>query len=98
MLFGFGDDTFDGLTLLAARRQLKQLEDLVKPIDLSFGLLAMRLQSLLELLGVGFLHHTWEGLEDMFFCVVDVLEGLNEQVFHRLDGHLAVSDWAWRRS
>jgi len=45
MLFGFCNDTFDGLTLFPARRQLEQREDLVKPIDLSFGFLPVRLQT-----------------------------------------------------
>ena len=87
MLLGFIDDAFDRLALLAARRHVQHLEHLIEPLDLAFGFLAVGLQRLLQLLAVGFLDHARQGFEDLLLGVVDVLEGSDEQIVHRLDRH-----------
>ena len=43
--------------------------------------------AVLQLLVARLLDHGRQGFEDVLFGVVDVLEGFDEQVFHRLDGH-----------
>jgi hypothetical protein len=47
----------------------------------------MSLESFLELPGTGLLNHAGQGFEDVFFGVVDVLEGFEKEIFHRLDRH-----------
>jgi hypothetical protein len=85
VLFGFIDDPLDGLALLAARRNVQHLEDLIEPLDLALGFLAVRLERFLQLSAFGLLDHARQSLEDLFFGVVDVLEGCDEQIIHRLD-------------
>ena len=85
VLFGFIDDAFDGLALLAARRNVQHLEHLIEPLDLAFGFLAVGLERFLQFPALGLLDHARQGFEDLLFGVVDVLEGCDEQIIHRLD-------------
>ena len=48
VLLGFIDDAFDGLAFLAACRNVQHLEDLVEPLDLALGFLAVSLKRFLQ--------------------------------------------------
>ncbi len=61
------------------------LEDLLEAFDLAFGLAQMRFESLLQL-GIGRLaDHLGQGLQDLVFSVVNVLQRVDEQIVERLD-------------
>ena len=56
------------------------LEDLLDPLDLALGLLAVGLERLAELPALGRLGHAWKVLQDLPLRVVDVLESVEEEV------------------
>src|SRR5687768_10088763 len=55
----------------------------------------MRFESLLQLLGLGRLCHTGQGLQDLALRIVDILEGMEKQVIECLlpAGHGELLGW-----
>jgi hypothetical protein len=88
------------MSAIATRSDIEQREYLIETVDLTFGLLAVGLEGFLELPGAGLLNHAGQGFEDVLFGVVDVLEGFEEEIFHRLDRHGGFSGSArdWRQN
>src|SRR4051812_30199444 len=59
---------------------VEQAEALLEPLDLGFGLLQMRLEQLLQLLGVGRLHHFGKRLLNLLLGMQDVAQLIDEQL------------------
>jgi hypothetical protein len=80
-------------------------ENLVEPLHVVFGLAQVALESLLELRIAGFLDHLGQRLHDLFLGIVDVAQGVHEQVVHALnvlrkESHvfrsLVCDSWSWQ--
>ncbi len=86
----FLDDAEDGVAGLAAGGFADQFEHLLQALDMTFGLFEMLLEAGLQLGRLGRLGHLGQRLDDLLFGVIDVLEGIEEQVVERLFGsHVA---------
>ena len=83
----FFEDAQDGVAGLAARGLADDLEDLLEALDVALGLLQMLFEAGLELGILRGLGHLRQRFHDLLFGVVDVLEGIEEQVLEGLFGH-----------
>lgn len=83
----FLDNAFDRVALLAARGFAEDFENLLKPLDLGFRLALMLLKGGAQLLGIRGLCHFGQGFVNLLFGVVDVFEGVEEEVVKVLVGH-----------
>ena len=70
----FLDKAFDGFAGAAAGALVHQLEDALKALNLTFGLLKVMLKCLLELRSCRVLRHFRQGFQDLLFPVIDVLK------------------------
>ncbi len=75
------------LAFHAARGLAEHVEDLREALDLALGLGAMLLESLAQLLRMRGLCHSRQGLQNLPLGVIDVLEGMEEEIVHGLDRH-----------
>src|SRR5690606_40344715 len=87
------DDAEDGLTGLAPGRLAEDLEHLLEPLDMALALLEMLLESGFQLTRLRCLCHLRQRFHDLLFGVVDVLEGIEEQVVQGLVGHCNAPCW-----
>ena len=79
------EDAFDRRALGALGLFLQRLESAIEPLDLALGLAKVHLEALLELGIRRLLDHVGQRLLDLVLGVVDVLQRMQKQVFHRRD-------------
>jgi hypothetical protein len=77
-LLAFVEDALDRVALLAARGLTDQLEHLLQPLDLAFGLVLMLLERGGQLLRLRSLGHLGQRLQDLLLGIIDVLERIEE--------------------
>ena len=70
-----------------SRRLAEKLEHLREPFDLSLGFLQVLVEGGLKVLGLGAADHLLEAGDDLALGVIDVLDTVEEKVFHCLGGH-----------
>ena len=76
----------DGVAGLAARWLAEQFEDLLQPFDMALGFVKVLLEAGLQFRRGRRLGHLRQGLHDLLFGVVDVLERIEKQVVQGLFG------------
>lgn len=79
-LLAFLDDTVDGRAGLAARWLLKDIEHLLKALDMGLRLLLMGFKGLAEPVGLRTARHIWQGFQDLALGIIDIIQRLVEQV------------------
>ena len=77
---GLFDDTLQALALLSLGVLVEFFEDLLQALDVAPGLFQMLLKPLLQFGGRGGLDHLGQGLEDLIFRAVQILEFRNVEV------------------
>jgi hypothetical protein len=82
---GLVDDAVDGRAGHALGIMAMHAEDLLDHLDLLFGFTQVRLERLLQLRVAGLFDHLRQRLRDLLLGVVDILQGVDEQIIQRLD-------------
>jgi hypothetical protein len=67
---------------LAARARVELVEHLLEALDLAPGFLAVMLEGLAQLVGLGRLGHFGERLHQLLLGVIDVPELVDQQILH----------------
>jgi hypothetical protein len=92
---GFFNDAVDCRAVHALRLFADQLKNLFQPLYVIFGLAQMTLKTLLELRIGGFFDHIRQRFHDLLLGVVDVAQGMHEQVVHAFDVFGEQSHGVW---
>ena len=74
------DDPHHALASLRSWLDAEDAEALLEPLDLGFGFLQMRLEQLLQLLGMGRLHHLGKRLLNLLLAMQDVAQLIDEKL------------------
>ena len=73
------ENALDRVAFLAARGLAELLEDLLESLDLALGLVMMPFKRRPQLIRVGRLRHFRQGLQNLFFRVVDIFQRIEKK-------------------